>query len=264
MTKFLATQTGQKLAYSFTKGTGPTVVFLGGFKSDMEGSKAIFLEKWAKKRNRSFLRFDYSGHGQSTGDFLNLGIGDWFNDAKQIIELTKNNGLILIGSSMGGWISLLLSRELGSRLKGLITIAAAPDFTEDSMWKNFTEDQKKEVLDQVKEIAKEIEDDEEVPLNDPFAGNEGTSSMSGNIPEEEQENELSLYNYKLAGLISGKDYSYISIVNSGGEVLTLSLGQYLGKIQLVDLRLNEAIFKKEDGKFMIIDFNSQVRESDDY
>ena len=146
MTKFLATQTGQKLAYSFTKGTGPTVVFLGGFKSDMEGSKAIFLEKWAKKRNRSFLRFDYSGHGQSTGDFLNLGIGDWFNDTKQIIELTENNGLILIGSSMGGWISLLLSRELGSRLKGLITIAAAPDFTEDSMWKNFTEDQKKVVL----------------------------------------------------------------------------------------------------------------------
>tara|TARA_Y100000996_G_scaffold253787_1_gene199675 strand:+ start:74 stop:523 length:450 start_codon:yes stop_codon:yes gene_type:complete len=125
-------------------------------------------------------------------------------------------------------------------------------------------DQKKEVLDQVKEIAKEMEDDEEVPLNDPFAGNEGTSSMSGNIPEDEQENELSLYNFKLAGLISGKDYSYISIVNSGGEVLTLSLGQYLGKIQLVDLRLNEAIFKKEDGKFMIIDFNSQVRESDDY
>ena len=125
-------------------------------------------------------------------------------------------------------------------------------------------DQKKEVLEQVKEIAKEIEDDEEVPLNDPFAGNEGTSSMSGNIPEEEQENELSLYNFKLAGLISGKDFSYISIVNSGGEVLTLSLGQYLGKIQLVDLRLNEAIFKKEDKKFMIIDFNSQVRESDDY
>ena len=125
-------------------------------------------------------------------------------------------------------------------------------------------DQKKEVLEQVKEIAKEMDDDEEVPLNDPFAGNEGTSSLSGNIPADEQENELSLYNFKLAGLISGKDYSYISIVNSGGEVLTLSLGQYLGKIQLVDLRLNEAIFKKEDGKYMIIDFNSQVREADDY
>tara|TARA_B100001559_G_scaffold177003_1_gene148248 strand:+ start:473 stop:1216 length:744 start_codon:yes stop_codon:yes gene_type:complete len=146
MTKFLVTPSGQQLAYSFIKGTGPTVIFLGGFKSDMEGSKAIFLEKWAKKRNRSFLRFDYSGHGQSSGDFLNLGIGDWCNDAKQIIGLTENNGIILVGSSMGGWIALLLSRELGSRLKGLITIAAAPDFTEESMWKNFTEDQKKEVL----------------------------------------------------------------------------------------------------------------------
>ena len=124
--------------------------------------------------------------------------------------------------------------------------------------------QKQEVLDKAKEIAKEIEEEEEVPLNDPFAGNEGTGSMSGNIPADEQENELSLYNFKLAGLISGKDYSYISIVNSGGEVLTLSLGQFLGKIQLVDLRLTEAIFKKEDGKYMIIDFNNQVREADEY
>jgi len=124
--------------------------------------------------------------------------------------------------------------------------------------------QKQEVLDKVNEIAKELENEEEVPLNDPFAGNEGTSSMSGNIPDDEQDNEFSLYNFKLAGLISGKDYSYISIVNSGGEVLTLSLGQYLGKIQLVDLRLTEAIFKKEDGKFIIIDFNNQVREADDY
>ena len=125
-------------------------------------------------------------------------------------------------------------------------------------------DQKQEVLDKVDEIAKELENEEEVPLNDPFAGNEGTSSISGNIPADEQENEFSLYNFKLAGLISGKDYSYISIVNSGGEVLTLTLGQFLGKIQLVDLRLTEAIFKKEDGKFMIIDFNNQVREADDY
>ena len=68
MKKFLTTYTGQKLAYSMTKGTGPTVIFLGGFKSDMEGSKAIFLEKWAKKRNRSFLRFDYSGHGERKSD----------------------------------------------------------------------------------------------------------------------------------------------------------------------------------------------------
>tara|TARA_B100000161_G_C33410529_1_gene350837 strand:- start:280 stop:642 length:363 start_codon:yes stop_codon:yes gene_type:complete len=120
------------------------------------------------------------------------------------------------------------------------------------------------VLDAAKEIAKELQEEDEVPLNDPFAGNEGTSSMSGNIPEEEQENELSLYNFKLVGLISGKDHSYISLVNSGGEVLTLTLGQYLGPIQLVDLRLTEAIFKKDDGKYMIIDFNNQLREADDY
>ena len=75
---------------------------------------------------------------------------------------------------------------------------------------------------------------------------------------------MSLFNFILAGLISGKDHSYISLVNSGGEVVTLTLGQYLGKIQLIDLRLTEAIFKKEDKTYMIIDFNNQVRESDEY
>ena len=126
------------------------------------------------------------------------------------------------------------------------------------------ETQKEEVLNKVEEIAKEIEDEDEVPLNDPFAGNEGNNSMSNNIPEDEQDDELSLYNFKLAGLISGKDYSYISLVNTAGEVMTITLGQYLGKIQLVDLRLNEAIFKKEDKSFIIIDFNNQIREANEY
>ena len=114
------------------------------------------------------------------------------------------------------------------------------------------------------EINNENEDiEEEVPLNDPFAGNEGTGSGS-NIPEEEQENEMSLYNFKLVGLISGKDNSYISLVNSSGEVITLSLTQYLGDIKLVDLRLNEAIFEKDDKTFIIIDFNNQIRETNEY
>ena len=126
------------------------------------------------------------------------------------------------------------------------------------------ETQKEEVLNKVEEIAKEIEDEDEVPLNDPFAGNEGNNSMSSNIPEDEQDNELSLYNFKLAGLISGKDYSYISLANTAGEVMTITLGQYLGKIQLVDLRLNEAIFKKEDKSFIMIDFNNQIREANEY
>ena len=126
------------------------------------------------------------------------------------------------------------------------------------------ETQKEEVLNKVEEIAKEIEDEDEVPLNDPFAGNEGNNSMSSNVPEDEQDNELSLYNFKLAGLISGKDYSYISLVNTAGEIMTITLGQYLGKIQLVDLRLNEAIFKKEDKSFIMIDFNNQIREANEY
>tara|TARA_B100001079_G_scaffold168555_1_gene144620 strand:+ start:44 stop:493 length:450 start_codon:yes stop_codon:yes gene_type:complete len=121
-----------------------------------------------------------------------------------------------------------------------------------------------EVVDQVKEITKNLQEDEEVPLNDPFAGNEGNNSMSGNIPEGEQKDEMSLYNYKLAGLISGKDHSYISLANANGEVITLTLGQYLGKIQLIDLRLTEAIFKKEDSSYMILDFNNQIREADEY
>ena len=109
----------------------------------------------------------------------------------------------------------------------------------------------------VSEIAQEIQDDEEVPLNDPFAGNEGsTGSLDASISPEEQEDEMSLYNFKLAGLISGKDNSYISLVNTSGEVLTLTLGQFLGKVKLVDLRLNEAIFEKEDKTFIMIDLTT--------
>ena len=127
-------------------------------------------------------------------------------------------------------------------------------------------DQNQNLSEGAQEIAQEIQDDEEVPLNDPFAGNEGTSggSLDASIPQEEQEDEMSLYNFKLAGLISGKDNSYISLVNAGGEVVTVTLGQYLGKIKLVDLRINEAIFEKEDKKFMIIDFNNVIREADEY
>ena len=123
--------------------------------------------------------------------------------------------------------------------------------------------QKQKVLDQTNEIAKQLQEDDEVPLNDPFAGNEGNNSMT-NIPEGEAEDEMSLYNYKLVGLISGKDHSYISLVNSGGEVITLGLGQFLGKIKLIDLRLSEAIFKKEDESYIILDFNNQIRETNEY
>ena len=123
----------------------------------------------------------------------------------------------------------------------------------------------KEIVDQAKEITKQIEENEEdVPLNDPFAGNEGTSSSNANVSQEELQDQFSLYNYKLSGLISGKDHSYISLVDASGDSITLTLGQNLGKVKLVDLRLTEAIFEKEDKTYLIIDFNNMVRETDEY
>ena len=114
-------------------------------------------------------------------------------------------------------------------------------------------------------VEKELEE-EEVPLNDPFAGNEGTSTFTNIVdPEsEELESDMSLYKFKLVGLISGIYESYISLVDASGEVITLTLFQYLGDIKFVDLSLTEAIFQKEDKTYMIIDFNNQIRETDDY
>jgi len=133
-------------------------------------------------------------------------------------------------------------------------------------------DKNSELIEQAKEVTENLEnnltEDEDVPLNDPFAGNEGTSgNASINLETGEERDEMSLYNFKLSGIISGQDNSYISLTNSSGEVLNLTLGQYLGKIKLVDLRLTEAIFKKEEDQeknFMIIDFNQVIRESDEY
>ncbi|MGO4908887.1 alpha/beta hydrolase [Pseudorhodobacter sp. W20_MBD10_FR17] len=143
--KHFTTTTGREIAYHLTSGQGPGVVFLGGFKSDMQGTKALYLQDWAMANNRAFLRFDYSGHGQSSGDFLNGAIGDWYEDALAAIATLTSGPQILVGSSMGGWISLLVARTIPGRIAGLIGIAAAPDFTEDSMWASFTEAQKAEL-----------------------------------------------------------------------------------------------------------------------
>ena len=130
-------------------------------------------------------------------------------------------------------------------------------------------EQKKKLVEEVKSITEEIDNldqaDDEVPLNDPFAGNEGSSTTNSNMPtDEEEQGEMSLYNFKLVGLISGKDHSYITLVNSAGEVQVLTIGQELGKIKLIDLRLTEAIFKKDNDKYLIINFNNQIKETDEY
>ena len=141
MTETLMTPQGRRIAYHLTDGQGPAIVFLGGFKSDMGGTKAVHLEAWARTQGRAFLRFDYSGHGESAGAFTDGAIGDWLEDAQAAVGLVAGK-LVLVGSSMGGWIALLLARAMPGRIAGLVTIAAAPDFTQDSMWAGFSPDQK--------------------------------------------------------------------------------------------------------------------------
>lgn len=144
---YLDTSSGRRIAYHRTQGTGPGIVFLGGFKSDMDGTKAQHLEAAARTRGRAFLRFDYSGHGASSGAFEEGCISHWAADAMAAIEALSEGPQILIGSSMGGWIALLVARAMPERLAGLVTIAAAPDFTEDSMWAGFDATQRREVME---------------------------------------------------------------------------------------------------------------------
>ncbi|MEO0653265.1 MAG: alpha/beta hydrolase [Pseudomonadota bacterium] len=146
--EFLDTAQGRRIAYHRSTGAGPGVVFLGGFKSDMDGTKALHLEAWAQAQGRAFLRFDYSGHGQSSGDFLDGAIGDWAADAMAAIGALTEGPQILVGSSMGGWIALLAARAMPERVAGLVGIAAAPDFTEDSMWAGFSDAEKARLTEQ--------------------------------------------------------------------------------------------------------------------
>jgi pimeloyl-ACP methyl ester carboxylesterase len=135
MTTFLTTPQGRHIAYIRTPGKEPGVVFLGGFRSDMTGAKALHLQAWAEETGRAFLRFDYSGHGHSHGAFAEGAIGDWYEDARAVIDVLTEGPQILVGSSMGGWIALLLATRMSERVAGLVGIAAAPDFTE-VMWED--------------------------------------------------------------------------------------------------------------------------------
>lgn len=138
----LQTKSGRKIAHHRTEGQGPWIIFLGGLKSDMMGTKAVFLEEWARTTGRAFLRFDYSGHGESSGEFTDGCIGDWAGDTAEAVAALTRGPILPVGSSMGGWQALLLCRAQSERIAGLVTIAAAPDFTEDSYWANFTDAQK--------------------------------------------------------------------------------------------------------------------------
>lgn len=129
---------GSELAWVRLAGAGPTIVFLPGFRSDMTGDKATALASFCAERGIGMLRFDYSGHGASGGDFLDGTIGAWAADTLAAIDALTAGRLILIGSSMGGWIALLAALKRPERIAGLIGIAAAPDFTQRLMWDSMT------------------------------------------------------------------------------------------------------------------------------
>ena len=133
---------GTAIAYHHHEGkaAGPGVVFMSGFMSDMNGSKAVALDSWCQQQDRNFLRFDYRGHGQSSGDFKDGTIGLWAEDTVFAIESLTEGPQILVGSSMGGWIMLLAALKLKQRVAGLLGLAAAPDFTEDQIHNEMDDD----------------------------------------------------------------------------------------------------------------------------
>lgn len=143
---FLTTRHGTRIAYHRTQGAGPGIVFLGGFMSDMEGSKALALEAWAKAEGRAFLRFDYQGHGQSDGAFADGTIGLWARDALAALDTLTEGPQVLVGSSMGGWIALKLARARPGRVRGMVGVAAAPDFTP-RMWASLTSAQRQAITE---------------------------------------------------------------------------------------------------------------------
>jgi pimeloyl-ACP methyl ester carboxylesterase len=153
--KFLQVGTdkaARRIAVRQREGEAPGLFWLGGFKSDMQGTKAAALDLWALDHGRAVIRFDYSGHGESGGDFTDGTIGRWLEDSLAVLDACCRGPQVAIGSSMGGWLALLIARELARRaqpaaaqIAGLVLIAPAVDFTEELMWKRFPPEVKREI-----------------------------------------------------------------------------------------------------------------------
>ena len=141
----LARPDGAAIAYRRLAGATPGIVFLGGFRSDMSGTKALFLEDYCRRRGRAYVRFDYFGHGASSGEFAEGTIGRWREDAVAVIDSLTEGPQILVGSSMGGWIMLLAALARPERVAALVGIAAAPDFTEELLPARLTPEQRREI-----------------------------------------------------------------------------------------------------------------------
>ncbi|MDA9620923.1 alpha/beta fold hydrolase [Pelagibacteraceae bacterium] len=141
---FYKNKQNHKIAYKSLKGRGLGIIFIHGLNSDMNGAKALTVEKYARKNNLNFIRFDCRGHGKSHGRFEEFTISDWRKDLLNIIDYVARGPQILIGSSMGGWLMMLAAKARPQRIKGMIGLAAAPDFGKD-LYNSLNKKNKKEI-----------------------------------------------------------------------------------------------------------------------
>jgi len=155
---------GETIAYLQRSGKTPGVIWLGGFHSDMQGTKAAALDEWAAKNGRAFLRFDYFGHGQSSGDFRHGTITRWRDDALAVLDELTHGPQVLVGSSMGAWIALLVALMRPDRIAALLLIAPAPDFTERLMWARMTVEIRTQIQEQGEWLRPSIYDDGAYPV----------------------------------------------------------------------------------------------------
>jgi pimeloyl-ACP methyl ester carboxylesterase len=152
--KILARPGGATIAYHRLDGAGPGVVFLGGFRSDMAGAKALFLENFCRRHGCAYVRFDYFAHGQSSGDFADGTISRWRDDAIAVIDSLTQGPQILVGSSMGGWIMVLAALARPERVAALVGIAAAADFTSDLLPQRLSDTQRRQLQDEGRIVLK--------------------------------------------------------------------------------------------------------------
>lgn len=164
---------GGELAYHKTEGKQPGVVFLTGFKSDMQGAKAIALEAFCKKQGRQFIRFDYRGHGESSGTFEEFRIGTGKEDIIAILDKLCDSPQILVGSSMGGWLMLLAAIARPEKIAALIGLASAPDFTEHLLLDAFTQSQRKDLQENGRVLVPNCYGDEPYAITYDFIAESG-------------------------------------------------------------------------------------------
>lgn len=226
---FLDAADGVRLAYHLVEGKAPTVVFLGGFRSDMTGNKARAIDAWCRQRGQSFLRFDYQGHGASSGEFEQCTVGVWFNDALEVVDNLTTGPLVLVGSSMGGWIMSLVARARAQRIAGLVGVAVAPNFTSEIMWPAMTLESRNKIERDGVLLVPSQYDDEPYPITKKMIDDGANHDVLGSpvsvscpvrlihgLVDPDVPWEMSM---KLANAISGNDV-VVTLIKDGDHRLS--------------------------------------------